>query len=49
MVPTSSTAVSLAVGDALAVALMVAGDFGPGQFGQHHPGGALGRRLLGET
>lgn len=49
MVPTSSTAVSLAVGDALAVALMVAGDFGPEQFGRHHPGGALGRRLLGET
>jgi D-arabinose 5-phosphate isomerase GutQ len=40
---------TLAVGDALAVALMVAGDFGPEQFGQHHPGGALGRRLLGET
>jgi arabinose-5-phosphate isomerase len=47
MVPTSSTAVALAVGDALAVALMVVRDFGPADFGAHHPGGALGARLGG--
>jgi arabinose-5-phosphate isomerase len=45
IVPTSSTAVALAVGDALAIALMVARDFGPSSFAQHHPGGALGDRL----
>jgi arabinose-5-phosphate isomerase len=45
MVPTSSAAVTLAVGDALAVALMVVRGFGPEQFGVHHPGGALGDRL----
>jgi arabinose-5-phosphate isomerase len=45
MVPTSSAAVTLAVGDALAVALMVVRGFGPEQFGVHHPGGALGQRL----
>jgi D-arabinose 5-phosphate isomerase GutQ len=45
IVPTSSTAVALAVGDALAVALMVARDFGPDSFAEHHPGGALGARL----
>jgi arabinose-5-phosphate isomerase len=47
IVPTSSTAVALAVGDALAVALMVARDFGPSSFREHHPGGALGARLDG--
>lgn len=45
LVPTSSTTVSLVVGDALAIALMVAHDFGPVEFGVHHPGGALGERL----
>lgn len=45
LVPTSSTAVALAVGDALAVALMVARDFGPSSFAQYHPAGALGQRL----
>ena len=45
LVPTASTTVSLVVGDALAVALMVARGFGPEQFGEHHPGGALGARL----
>ena len=49
MVPTSSTAVALAVGDALAVALMVVRGFGPAEFGQHHPSGALGARLAGES
>jgi arabinose-5-phosphate isomerase len=49
LVPTSSTTVTLAVGDALAVALMVARGFGPTDFHQHHPGGALGARLDGEA
>lgn len=45
LVPTSSTTVTLAVGDALAVALMAAREFGPADFRAFHPGGALGRRL----
>jgi arabinose-5-phosphate isomerase len=44
LVPTASTTVSLVVGDALAIALMVARNFGPDDFRVHHPGGALGRR-----
>src|SRR5690606_18333798 len=36
----------LAMGDALAVALMVRRDFQPEDFAQFHPGGSLGRRLL---
>jgi arabinose-5-phosphate isomerase len=47
LVPTASTTVSLVVGDALAIGLMVARDFGPDRFREHHPGGALGRRLDG--
>jgi arabinose-5-phosphate isomerase len=47
LVPTTSTAVTAVVGDALAVALMVARGFGPDDFHQHHPGGALGARLEG--
>ena len=49
LVPTTSTSVTLALGDALAVALMVARGFGPADFHQHHPGGALGARLEGES
>jgi arabinose-5-phosphate isomerase len=45
LVPTTSTTVTLVVGDALAVALMVARGFGPADFHEHHPGGALGARL----
>jgi arabinose-5-phosphate isomerase len=48
LVPTTSTAVTAVVGDALAVALMVAKGFGPDDFRVHHPGGALGARLRGE-
>jgi arabinose-5-phosphate isomerase len=44
LVPTASTTVSLVVGDALAIALMVARQFGPDDFRGHHPGGALGDR-----
>ena len=49
LVPTTSTAVTMVVGDALAVALMVARGFGPADFHQHHPGGALGARLEDEA
>jgi hypothetical protein len=47
LVPTASTSVALAVGDALAVGLMVARGFGPEDFHRHHPDGALGTRLAG--
>ena len=46
LAPTSSTIVTLAIGDALAVALMTARDFKSQDFARFHPGGALGRRLL---
>lgn len=46
LAPTASTTAALALGDALAVALLDARGFGPGDFARSHPGGALGRRLL---
>jgi arabinose-5-phosphate isomerase len=46
LVPTSSTTAALAMGDALAVALMIVRDFKPKDFAQFHPGGELGKRLL---
>lgn len=46
LAPTSSTTAALAMGDALAVALMQVRDFKPRDFAQFHPGGELGRRLL---
>ena len=46
LAPTSSTTAVLAVGDALAVALMRVRDFRPKDFAQFHPGGELGKRLL---
>ena len=46
LAPTSSTTATLAMGDALAVALMKARDFQPKDFAQFHPGGSLGRKLL---
>lgn len=49
LVPTASTTVSLVVGDALAVALMVSREFGPSDFHALHPGGALGARLSAAT
>lgn len=45
VVPTISTTMSLAVGDALAIALMEARDFTPENFREFHPGGKLGARL----
>lgn len=46
LAPTSSTTAALAMGDALAVALMELRDFKPRDFAQFHPGGELGKRLL---
>jgi arabinose-5-phosphate isomerase len=45
LAPTSSTTLALALGDALAVALMQLRGFDAQAFAQFHPGGALGRRL----
>jgi len=45
IVPTTSTTMTLALGDALAVALMKHRDFTPDQFRAFHPGGRLGARL----
>lgn len=47
LAPTSSTTVTLAVGDAIAVSLMEARNFKPENFAKFHPGGALGKKLLG--
>jgi arabinose-5-phosphate isomerase len=46
LAPTASTTATLALGDALAMALLDARGFESGDFAMHHPGGALGRRLL---
>ena len=46
LAPTSSTTVSLVLGDALAIALLEARGFTAEDFAFSHPGGALGRRLL---
>ena len=46
LAPTSSTTAALAMGDALAIALMKVRDFKPQDFAQFHPGGELGKRLL---
>ncbi len=46
LAPTASTTAALAMGDALAVALLKARNFTVNDFARSHPGGALGRRLL---
>jgi arabinose-5-phosphate isomerase len=46
LVPTASTTATLALGDALAVALMELRGIREKDFAQNHPGGSLGRRLL---
>ena len=46
LVPTTSTTVALALGDALAVALLEEKGFSADDFARFHPGGALGRKLL---
>ncbi len=45
LAPTTSTTVTVAMGDALAVALLLRKGFGPEDFARLHPGGALGRKL----
>jgi arabinose-5-phosphate isomerase len=46
LAPTTSTTVMLALGDALAMAVLQARGFSPAEFARYHPGGALGRSLL---
>jgi arabinose-5-phosphate isomerase len=46
LAPTASTTAALAMGDALAVALLDARGFGAEDFARSHPGGSLGRRHL---
>jgi arabinose-5-phosphate isomerase len=46
LTPTTSTTMMLALGDALAVALLERKGFSPADFQQLHPGGAIGRKLL---
>jgi arabinose-5-phosphate isomerase len=46
LAPTASTTATLAIGDALAVALLEARGFTSQDFARSHPGGALGRKLL---
>jgi arabinose-5-phosphate isomerase len=46
LAPTSSTTAALALGDALAMALLEHRGVQPDDFARYHPGGALGRRLL---
>jgi arabinose-5-phosphate isomerase len=46
LAPTASTTAALALGDALAIALLDAKGFGAEDFARSHPGGALGQRLL---
>ena len=46
LVPTASTTAALAMGDALAMAVLVEKGFKPGDFANLHPGGKLGKRLM---
>ena len=46
LAPTASTTTTLALGDALAVAILEARNFNEQDFARSHPGGALGKRLL---
>jgi len=46
LAPTASTTAALAMGDALAVAILEARGFTPEDFARSHPGGTLGRKLL---
>lgn len=49
LAPTSSTTASLAMGDAIACALMKIRNFKASDFAQFHPGGSLGKRLLSKV
>ena len=46
LVPTASTTAALAMGDALAMTLLVRKGFGEEEFASFHPGGKIGRRLM---
>jgi len=46
LAPTASTTAQLAMGDALAMALLARRDFKPEDYAQLHPGGSLGKKLL---
>ncbi len=46
LVPTASTTAALALGDALAMAVLVDKGFQPEDFANLHPGGKLGKRLM---
>ncbi len=46
LAPTTSTTAALAMGDALAMALLELRDFKPEDFALYHPGGSLGKKLL---
>jgi len=46
LAPTASTTATLAMGDALAIAVMEMRNFKPEHFAKYHPGGSLGRKLL---
>lgn len=46
LAPTTSTTTALAMGDALAMAILEAREFDESDFARSHPGGALGKRLL---
>ncbi len=46
LAPTTSTTVAITLGDALAIGLMIAGDYKATDFAMNHPAGNLGRRLL---
>jgi arabinose-5-phosphate isomerase len=49
LAPTASTTAALVMGDALTVALMKKRDFKAEHFARFHPGGSLGKRLLGKV
>lgn len=49
LAPTSSTTLTMAMGDALAVSLMESKAFKPEDFARFHPGGSLGRKLLAKV
>lgn len=49
LAPTSSTTATMAMGDALTVALMSLRDFKPENFARFHPGGRLGKKLLSKV
>ncbi len=46
LVPTSSTTVALAMGDAIAIALLRSRDFSEKDYARFHPGGTIGKKLL---